>query len=343
MPPLSLLLLSVNPPDRKTSFARQLELLAGAFCRRGVGALAAGGDRETGFDGYDALILLGFPDQLSRAGIGERTPLFLWAQFSRPPDPSALEGWTAVPLTETTRRFLLSAGVKRVAAPIPHGVDLSRFRPLPAAEKIKIREETGLGGRFVVGTVGANSARKRYKTIFESFALFAEKRRDAALVVKTDGTFARDGTDLANLAARSGVTDRTRFIEGELDEDGMARLYNSMDLYLNLSEWEGFCIPVVEAMACGVPVAAQPVQGPGEIVPYGDLLVRGSDVVEEGGTVLSLAKPEKAAGVLLKAASDPLLAAALAAEGRRAAELRYDIADVAGAWVELAGAGKAGL
>jgi len=39
-------------------------------------------------------------------------------------------------------------------------------RPLPAAEKKKIREESGLGGRFVVGTVGANSARKRYKTIF---------------------------------------------------------------------------------------------------------------------------------------------------------------------------------
>ena len=37
------------------------------------------------------------------------------------------------------------------------------------------------------------------------------------------------------------------------DDDRMRFLYNAMDCLVNPSQWEGFCLPVVEAAACGVP------------------------------------------------------------------------------------------
>jgi len=46
-------------------------------------------------------------------------------------------------------------------------------------------------------------------------------------------------------------------------------------VYMNLSEWEGFGIPVIEAMSCGLPVLTHGLQGPGEIVPYTETLAAG--------------------------------------------------------------------
>lgn len=78
----------------------------------------------------------------------------------------------------------------------------------------------------------------------------------------------------------------------------MRALYGVMYLYINLSEWEGFCIPVIEAMACGVPVAAQPIQGPAEIFPYQDLIIPESSIHEEEGRVFLHARPDAVAGFM---------------------------------------------
>jgi glycosyltransferase involved in cell wall biosynthesis len=222
-----------------------------------------------------------------------------------------------------------------VRDPVPHGVDTALFRPLAGKARDALREEAGMKGRFVVGTVAAFTRRKRLDTILDAFALFSASRADAHLLLKTDRVRSLDGEDLAVMAGERGVTGGTTFVTGDMEEEGMARLYALMDVYLNLSEWEGFCIPVVEAMATGVPVVAQPGQGPGEVVPYRELLVEGSDLVEEGGTVLSRARPEKAALRLREAAENPGIMKTLSERGREEAEERYDIEIVAEKWLSL--------
>jgi glycosyltransferase involved in cell wall biosynthesis len=187
----------------------------------------------------------------------------------------------------------------------------------------------------VIGSVGANTSRKRFKSIIESFACFYKQRPDGFLLIKTDRLISLDGTDLKEHAQKQGVLEAVKFIQDDLSESRMRTLYNMMDLYINLSEWEGFCIPAIEAMACGVPVATQPIQGPSEIVPYQDLIIPESSIIKEEGRVFLHASPDAAAALMLSVSTNTALLKNLGAEGRTEAVNNYDIRVAAGLWEKL--------
>jgi glycosyltransferase involved in cell wall biosynthesis len=356
----------------ETSFSRQLERLAAYFESAGVNAASVGNEPEGVYarGRPSAAILLGYPDQFSwllgeagtGAGLARLHPVFLWAQLSRPlglnsvsgkpacgamipgaatdpstarTAPSVLERVVPVPLTAATARFLEASGLREIRDPVPHCVDTSIFRSRSKREREAVRRETGVSGSYVVGTVAAFTKRKKLDKIMDAFSIVSRERSDARLVIKTDRVRSLEGDDLARMAAERKIEDRTSIITGSAGEDEMARLYSLMDVYINLSEWEGFCIPVIEAMASGVPVIAQPGQGPGEIVPYRELFVEGSEQVVEGGTLLSYARPEKAAARLMEAAERPAIMEALAQRGREEAETRYDLRVVGEQWLSL--------
>lgn len=363
---------------RETSFNRQLNLLGRAFGELGVsaevsgppyedlylpegGTLAgvAGGLVEAGPAGREhptaprATILLGYPAQFpfveTWAQRRLEAPAFLWTQLSRPPKSSDLGFFRLVrpvALTERTWSFI-AASVRRFydgGIPIiPHGVDTTLFRPPDddRREAIeRLRCELELGDAFVVGTIAANTFRKRYDRMFEAFALF-RKRLEASgrvspkFVVKTDRIRGLDGRDLREMAVRLGIGQEVRFIERSLEERELSDLLALFDIYLNLSEWEGFCIPVIEAMACGVPVVSHDVQGPGELLPYADLIVPGSIRRTEAGVLLLDASAERAAEVLDHVYRDEALRRDSSRIGRRTALELYDIHRVAQAWLDL--------
>lgn len=333
---LSVLLVSGLPLTPSNSFYHQLALLARFLGTEGVRASLSG--PADLLPPADALLLLGYPDQFPFLGRPrDGLPAFLWAQFSRPPAAGSLAGLRPVPLSEATRRFLEQAGVEGVGPVIPHGVNPLIFRPLPAGERRSARRELGLEERFVVGAVAANTPRKRLDLVIEAFARFARLREPAALLLKTDRRVSYEGIDLLERLAGAGVAGQAVVVTEPLHPRRMARLYAAMDVYLNLSEWEGFCIPVVEAMACGVPVACPPVQGPGEIVPYPDLRVERVERVQEGWTELLAADPQDAARALGRAFDRPALRRRLGRLGRQEAAARYDIRQTARRWARLIG------
>jgi glycosyltransferase involved in cell wall biosynthesis len=370
----AVLLLSGLPLDRKPSFFRQLCSLAAAWRLQGRDVLPGGpvrpdpgaGIGSTAWRGEEAtevrwllegsggeslafaelvsradpaaLIALGYPDQFPFLhGFLDGTPLpcFLWSQFSRPPGRRLPELPTYIPLTAKTASHLRAAGCSTIGPIIPHGVDTRLFSPLPDPERSRLRGQHGETGALVVGTVANNSRRKRLDLILRSFALFSREHGRSRLLIKTNRPVSLDGVDLPGLIAREMVGDRVEIISTELGEPEMAELYNRMDLYLNLSEWEGFCIPVIEAMACAVPVVSLPTQGPGEILPYPDTLVPDSVVREEEGTVLFEADPRSVCTVLRALAAGARLRERLSREGREAALSRYDIRRVAAQWEQV--------
>lgn len=283
----------------------------------------------------EAVIALGYPDQFPflRGEVpATLPPCCLWAQFSRPPKRALPEAATYVPLSEKTAAHLHAAGCSRIGPVVPHGVDTRLFSPLPEKQRSRLSADRGRADTFAVGTVANNSRRKRLDLIVRSFALFCRQRPRSRLLIKTDRPVSLDGVDLPALIAREQVEDRVRLILQESTDSQMAALYNQMDLYLNLSEWEGFCLPVIEAMACAVPVVSPPIQGPGEILPYTDTLVPNGTFRREEGVELYQADPPEVCRVLKAVAEDKSLRARLSREGREAALSCYDLQRVAERW-----------
>jgi glycosyltransferase involved in cell wall biosynthesis len=283
----------------------------------------------------EAVIALGYPDQfpfLRNAPQATRPLCYLWSQFSRPPRRALPEAATYIPLTEKTAAHLRAAGCSRIGPIIPHGVDPGLFAPLPDTKRRRSKAGHGFAHTFVVGTVANNSRRKRLDLIIRSFALFFRQHLFSRLLIKTDRPVSLDGVDLPALIGREKVEDRIQLILGDLTDRQMAALYNRMDLYLNLSEWEGFCIPVIEAMACAVPVLSPPIQGPGEILPYSESLVADGTFREEEGAQLYQADPEAVCRVVKALAADRGLRERLGRAGREAVRSRYDLKRVAEQW-----------
>jgi glycosyltransferase involved in cell wall biosynthesis len=338
-----MLLQSGVPLRIKGSFYHQLHLLASAVVSEGWDATVRGGisppDVLEGIRRMNpaVIVLLGYPDQFPFLDVWDdpKTPLFLWAQFSRPPKL----GWEGkvlpVPLTKKTAGFLEQAGVCRMGPTIPHGVDTTVYRRRRESERRDIKERLGLGRRFVAGTVAAHTPRKCLDRVMESFALFSHSRDRVSLLLKTDRVVSHDGVDLRILADRHGLSSQTKIVEGSLPAGELADLYSAMDVFVNLSEWEGFGLPVVEAMACGVPVLSLPIQGPGETVPYDELMVGGYTEAWESGSLLLHANPHHAARRLIEAYDRPEMLSRLSRLGRREVSRRYDIRRIARLWIGL--------
>lgn len=91
-----------------------------------------------------------------------------------------------------------------------------------------------------------------------------EKNLTAFLDAKIEGTkvVVGDGPDLARLTARYP---HVRFL-GALNGQALARAYCSADVFVFPSRTDTFGLVMIEALACGVPVAAFPVPGPLDVI-----------------------------------------------------------------------------
>ena len=337
---MTILLVSGLTLEKPNSFNRQLALLEAALREQGAHVLLTGPSLE-GLEisrkTVDAALLLGYTDQflLVKQQAAHDFPLFLWSQFSRPPDRSSLSSFIPVPLTARTAQYIRESGLQRIGPIIPHGIDLSLYRPLNRDEKKASRAAWGLHNGLVVGTVGAHTRRKRLDLVVKTIYHLKLMGVEAELIIKTDRNRSLDGEDLEELARQYQVQHNIHIYTREMNAQDLCPLYGCMDIYLNLSEWEGFCIPIVEALACGIPASCPPLQGPGEIVPYEELSIQGYRQFDEEGALLCEADPKEAAKVVLHAVEKPVMLEELGRLGMGEAQKRFDIQEVSRQWLEL--------
>ena len=77
----------------------------------------------------------------------------------------------------------------------------------------------------------------------------------AVIIGDTSDIYADEMRRCRHLARQLGIENRVHFL-GSVTEDRLADCYRDADLLVIPSEHEGFCIPVLEAQACGLPVIA---------------------------------------------------------------------------------------
>ena len=114
---------------------------------------------------------------------------------------------------------------------VHNGVDLDVFKPDPDVET----------GEFIV-VVGNQDPRKNIQTLLEAFPIFRARMRVCRLVMVGPG------------AAPERRPPAVDFL-GYLEESELASLYQRAQMVVQPSLYEGFGLPVLEAMACGTPVA----------------------------------------------------------------------------------------
>ncbi len=143
---------------------------------------------------------------------------------------------------------LLGAAPERIHVIYP-GVE-ARFRPLPPAEVTRFRQEQNLPERFIL-YLGTLEPRKNLLTLVQSFA----RLQDPALHLVLAGGKGWLYEPLFAEVERLQLNDRVHF-PGYIPAETQTLWYNAATVLAYLSSYEGFGLPVVEALACGTPVIA---------------------------------------------------------------------------------------
>lgn len=137
-----------------------------------------------------------------------------------------------------------------------HGIDINTFHPLPEENLARFKEQ--FDNKFVVGAVGVNQLRKQYPLIFESFAKFAQDKKDVMLFLHTQRNMSV-GWDLDKLTRLFNITDKVVFTDGVEGTKGIKKeelnvVYNLFDVYITENCGEGFGFCAVEAAAAKTPL-----------------------------------------------------------------------------------------
>lgn len=132
---------------------------------------------------------------------------------------------------------------------VPDAIPFDRYTFSEDARR-SVREELGLEGCFVIGTVGALIPRKNQRRIVSLLPAIAERVPDAHLLVVGEG---QEHKNLSVLAERLGMGDRLRLVGSQED---VAPYLSAMDVFAFPSLHEGLGLALVEAQANGLPVVA---------------------------------------------------------------------------------------
>lgn len=125
-----------------------------------------------------------------------------------------------------------------------------RFRPLPPAEIAHFRQAQGLPERFIL-YLGTLEPRKNLITLVRAFA----RLRDPHVHLVLAGGKGWLYEPLFAEVERLGLQGRVHF-PGYIPAQTQTLWYNAASVFAYLSSYEGFGLPVVEALACGTPVIA---------------------------------------------------------------------------------------
>jgi len=176
---------------------------------------------------------------------------------------------------------------------VPVGADPAVFRPRPEVRRVPGR---------IMTTASADVPMKGLAPLLEAVAKLRTERDDAHMVVigKPKGR-----SRIPALIDRLGLEGAVEFVHG-VTTDRIVELYAQSEVAAVPSLYEGFSLPAVEAMACGVPLVATTGGALPEVV--------GRD--GETGLLVAPGDPSALAAALRRALDDGELRARVGAAGR---------------------------
>ncbi len=207
--------------------------------------------------------------------------------------------------SEFNRRELEQAGYARTGV-LPIVLDLDAYRQTPSPVICRIYRD-GRTNILFVGRIIPNKKIDDLIRVFAAYQRYVDPRSRLLLVGDHRG-HERYFDRLQEMVRRFDLNEVV--FAGHVDDDDLMAYYSVADAFLCLSEHEGFCVPLVEAMSLGVPVVAYDAGAVAETL-------RG------GGILLKEKRPEVVAELLRDLVADgPLRRAVLRTQSRAIEEIR---------------------
>lgn len=168
------------------------------------------------------------------------------------------------------------------ASPVFHHIDdVSRI------EKIRCRYD--VNSPFILG-IGSADSRKNIPTLIKAYSLLPVTLRAMYRLVIV-WTHDLMEAELGKQVAQMNLIDDVRFVRQVTNED-LALLYNAASLFAFPSLYEGFGLPLLEAMACGTPIVTANNSSIPEIVDDAALLVEAKDAKAIADAIASVLTDE---------------------------------------------------
>lgn len=129
---------------------------------------------------------------------------------------------------------------------IPNAVDADAFRYKEAVRRAK-RQEMGLEGKLVLGHVGRFTPVKNHEYLLDVFSQVLRMKLNSVLLLVGTGELEQK---IRNMVESCGLSDYVRFLGNRSDVND---LYQSMDVFVMPSLYEGLPLVGVEAQFAGLP------------------------------------------------------------------------------------------
>lgn len=184
--------------------------------------------------------------------------------------------WASV-LSQMDKQFVISHfGQEEVikqgmlnAVYLPVGIDTTQWRSPNEEERKKIRENLSVqDDEFVILTVADNQERKNLAAALETFAQFNKVHPNSRYFLVTR-KYNMVGWRLDDMLLDLGIVGKVSIFERGLKFDELWNLYAMADCFMLTSKAEGLSVPLLEALAVGLPCIGTDCTGMKELLSDG--------------------------------------------------------------------------
>lgn len=238
----------------------------------------------------------------------EQTPARRYRYMAREVASAARRAARVIAVSESTKVDvveLLGVDSDRVVV-TPLGVE-ERFRPLADDDHASFLADQGIVRPYIL-SVGTLEPRKNLPRLLRAFGELSHEIPHDLVLVGPEGWLTEEIHHALQSPALAGRVRLTGFV----DDDELAAWYSLADLFVFPSLYEGFGLPVLEAMACGAPVVTSAVSSLPEVAGEAAVMVDPHD-------------PSAIADGMRRVLTNPALSADLRERGvRRAAAFTWE-------------------
>ena len=156
--------------------------------------------------------------------------------------------------SEFNRLELEALGFDRTGV-MPIAVDVGRITRAPRRPALEAVLNDGLVNFLFVGRIVPNKRIEDHIRMAEHYKRYVDAFYRFIFVGRTDGV-PRYYAAIRALLDRYEMPPERFIFTGAVPDEDLSAYYRTASVYVSLSEHEGFCVPLLEAMAAGVPVLA---------------------------------------------------------------------------------------